>query len=276
MFLKQIWGYMKLLFCQKGVVLTFFIILSFVVVNFLNNVWVYRGYDMVDMYHPMKILLLGDDSGATKYYFLQIIPLLVVLPGGFSMIKDKQTGMQIFYISKSGRIKYFVNKCIAIFLVSFIVFAVPLLLEVLLNCISFPMLATGDLSNNNVYDPVYRDLVSRYLFKDLFIAMPYLYAIVMNLLVSLAAGTLGLFVCAISLFGIKYKIFLFIPIYVLLNGLTLAAMIVGSVSFSVSYFDYLSLYNSTPKNEHAFLLFVLGMLVISFGMIGFKAKKDCI
>lgn len=276
MFFMRIWGHMKILLHQKGAFICFWIAFIFVIINFLSNVWTYKGYDIVDMYHPMKLLLLCEDSGATRYYFLQVFPFLVVLPGGFSMLRDQQTGMRIFYTSKSGRKKYFAEKSIAVFGVSFAVFAIPLLLEVVLNVFSFPLPATGDLTNMHAYDPVYIELTGNYLFSEFFVYAPYLYTVLMILLISVMAGILGLFSAAISLLGIKYKIFLFIPIYLILNGLTVIANFAGNLSFSVNYFDYLSLFECSPKNEIVYLGFGFIILIISIVIIAFKAKRDCI
>lgn len=266
----------KLLLNQKGAKICLIIIMAFVVFHFLSNVVFYRGYDLMDMYHSMNLLMLSEDGGgAIKYFFLQIFPFLVILPGSFSYLKDKQTGMNIFWENRQGRSNYYMTRLIAVFLVTFFVFFVPLLLEIILNCISFPFQATGNLMELDAYHASYADYVSKFLWKGLFIKAPYLYAVIMNLCVAVTAGVLSMLAFSISLlFKIRYKVILFFPIYLILMGLVLLEKAMLWLGVSFNYFDYLSLYDSTPKSEVLFFGGWVLIVIFSVGVVGGVRKGD--
>lgn len=121
-------------------------------------------------------------------------------------------------IARMGSSKYYVSKLVAGFIVTSVVFTIPFLSELVLNCISFPMAATGDFINLNQYDPRYVEMVSRYAFPELFKSDPYLYSIVGILLFGVFSGILGMLTIALSMIlKVRYKIFLFLPVFVLLN-----------------------------------------------------------
>ena len=49
---------------RKETVIVFYVVSLFVFMNFVTNVFSFWGKDVMEMYHPMKLLLLGSDSGA--------------------------------------------------------------------------------------------------------------------------------------------------------------------------------------------------------------------
>ncbi|MDE7223355.1 MAG: hypothetical protein K2O34_06200, partial [Acetatifactor sp.] len=134
----------------------FYVLFFMVIINFFGNVLYFQGRDVAEMYYPMKLLLLSynrTDLNATNTLLLvQLYPLLVVCPAGFSLAREYQCGTRVFLISRLGNFSYQVSKYLSVFLTTMIIFSVPFLLEILLNCLSFPLSATGDLSNRSIYD----------------------------------------------------------------------------------------------------------------------------
>lgn len=76
---------------------------------------------------------------------------------------------------------YYISKMIATFLVTFIIFTVPLLVEILLNSIAIPAGAVGDPSNAEVFNLIYNEAVN-YLFCKLWFFNQYVYVIFMIVL----------------------------------------------------------------------------------------------
>lgn len=94
---------------RKIAVIMFFLLFCLVLMNYFNNVMTYRGTDIVDMYHPMKLLTLSNYS-KYYFYFLQYYPFLVVIPAGFSLFADKRLNQYIFIKSRVGVRNYYIGK----------------------------------------------------------------------------------------------------------------------------------------------------------------------
>lgn len=97
----------------------------------------------------------------------------------------------------------------------FIAITVPFLLELLVNVIIFPKGAIKHVTGWPTYSDVYLQQAERYLMGELFIDNIYLYFICHLLLVGVFAGCASVFVAGISRFPIKFSIFLFLPVYLL-------------------------------------------------------------
>lgn len=260
---------------RKSFLIVFYLLLGAVLANFIRNVWTYRGSDVVQMYHPMKLLLLSVNGGYLGFYFMQLFPILVVLPGGFSFAWDKESNEAVFLSARVGRKAYMAGKFLAVFSATFLAFSVPLLLELGLNCLAFPLGATGD-PFYELYSPGYQEAVRHYLGTGLYVASPYGYAVVFTLLFGVAAGVLGAFVAAVSTFPIKYKVLLFLPAYVVLDGvLWLEKILPGAgASVSTSYFAYFQLFDEAPKSGLGYGLLLGGLFALSVLIFLWRGRKD--
>ena len=120
MFFKATKTQIVFLLKQKSAIFTFFIFLAIVLLNFIQNVIDFQGMDVVEMYHPMKSLLLSFDKvfykGDNTILFVQLYPLLVVCPAGFSLATEQQSGEEAYMISRLGHFTYKLSKVAAAFL----------------------------------------------------------------------------------------------------------------------------------------------------------------
>lgn len=154
--------------------------------------------------------------------FTLLYPILVVCPAGFSMAREQQLGVQVYMVSREGQSIYQISRHLSAFLATMIVFAVPFLLEILLNCLSFSLLATGNMSHMSIYDREYIGAVNRYLMKSIYLVSPYLYAVAGALLFAIVSGLFGCFTMAVSsLIRLRYNILLFLPVFIMLNFSTI-------------------------------------------------------
>ena len=106
--------------------------------------------------------------------------------------------------ARLGRKNYIYSKIIATFFTTTIVFSIPFLIEILLNCVAFPLEATGDLSNWGYYEKSFAEAVHNYLFSGFYLRSPYFYAVVGTLLFGVLSGLLGAFTVAVS-FVVRVK-----------------------------------------------------------------------
>lgn len=227
---------------QKAAILTFYLLLTLVLLNFTTNVFAFQGSDVIEMYHPAKMLVLSYNriyyNADMTLLLVQLYPVIVVCPAGFTLISEKNRKTDTLLIARMGSKKYYVSKVAASFIVTSLVFVIPPLIELVLNCISFPTAATGDFINLNQYNPRYVEMVSHYTFAELFKIDSYLYSVISTLFFGVFSGILGMFTVALSMIlKVRYKIFLFLPVFVLLNISLYFSEIIKGVPFSVRWFD---------------------------------------
>lgn len=263
----------KFLFSRKSTLLMYVFMYLLVFANFLLNMTRYWGSDVSVMYSGMKLLLLSDNN-PLSFYFLQYYPFLVVVPAAFSYLADANSREIVFLQARIGKKNYYASKAIAAFVVTFIVFAGPLLMEVLINAVVFPAAAKGDPITVDMFVPAYGEMVKNYLFFELWAWNQYVYPIVCNLLFGILSGILAVFALAVSTSRImKFKVFVFIPVYALMYLLDTFGRLV-SVDFSTYYFFYLRMNSIIPKNEWGLLLVSILILVVSVLIMTCKAERD--
>lgn len=252
------------------------LVTALMLVNFFSNVWIYQGRDVLDMYHPMKLLTLSSWS-QYSYYLMQYYPLLVVIPAGFALFADKQLNHYIFIQTRVGAKAYYWGKLVVVFLVTFLVFAGPFLLEIILNIIAFPINAVGDPANFGVYDANYLDQIDMQLFSSLYAKSQYAYALVFTLIFGLISGVLAIFTVAVSMFQIRYRIFLFLPCYLLLHLLAYVNQLIPVITLETNYFFYLVFYNhfrNATGSSIALVVITLSICLVSILIFSIKMRKD--
>lgn len=89
---------------QKSAVITFYILLAIALMSFTSNVFEFQGYDLIEMYHPVKLLLLSYNRAYYKGDFalmlIQLYPVLVVCPAGFMLLSEKNRNEDILLITR--------------------------------------------------------------------------------------------------------------------------------------------------------------------------------
>ncbi len=266
---------------RKEAICIFSILFLMVCANFISNVLYFQGRDVAEMYHPMKLLLLSYNrtnlNATNTLSLVQLYPLLVVCPAGFSLLREQQLGIRIFAASRLGVFKYQISRYISAFLTTMIVFTLPFLLEIILNCTSFPLAASGDLSNLSFYESDYLKSVNRYFMKNIYFYSPYLYAVVGTFFFGAVSGLLGAFTAAVSsLIKIKFRIFLFLPVFMILNLLVIFNEKLPKDAPSMNWYDYILIFNDEIKNT-ACCLMILCMLVIFLAIAAcVSGRKDCL
>ncbi|MCM1327740.1 MAG: hypothetical protein NC094_13710 [Bacteroidales bacterium] len=277
MFGKAVIAQIKLLMRQKEAIITFCILLAMCLFNYAGNVLAFRGYDLIEMYHPMKLLLLSYNrvnySADNTLFFMQLYPLLVICPSGFSFIKEQQTKQESLLAARTGLSTYRWSKVIASFVVTFIIFTVPFLVEMALNCIAFPLEATGDLLNMGFYSAEYMESVHNYVWHTLFMKSSYLYTLLCILLFGAVTGLLGTVIVVLTfLIRVRYKVLLFIPMYVLLNAtLYIESMFPG---INTGWCNYMLLFCDENRNYSYFLITLFFCILFVIGGTIYSSKKE--
>ena len=99
MFFRSTLTQISFLLRRKGALAAFYILLFMVLSNFIGNVLAFQGLDVIQMYHPMKILLLSYNrinyNADMTILLTQLFPILVTCPAGFALAKEYQLGTDI-------------------------------------------------------------------------------------------------------------------------------------------------------------------------------------
>lgn len=262
---------MSVMWNRKSTIAMYVLMCGLVGANFITNVKNYAGYNVWNMYHPMRLALLGD-YGSFSLSFMQYFPFLVVLPAAFTYFSDRNCRENIIIETKTNRKAYYTGTMLAVFATTFLVFAAPLFFEMILNCIAFPIQALGDQSNISMFEN--SSMIDGYLFSELWILNPFLYTFLMILLFGCVAGILACFasVCSLTII-VRFRVFIFIPVYVLLQIIIMLED-VFKLDFSTHYFFYLRFFCSYRNNELCYMGAIVVLLVLTSIMLFIKMRKD--
>lgn len=249
MYVKATRTQIKLLLFQWGSLLAFGLLLALMLNNFVENVLEHQGTDVVLMYHPMKLLSLSYNKvnykADTLIFLVQLVPLLICIPAALSLAKEQHTGESVLMVSRLGSRTYLFSKVTAVFVVTTLVFSVPFLLEIVLNCISFPLKATGDLANWTIYDQEYIESTKHFLLYPIYRLSPYLYAVVETLRFGATMGLLAAATLTLSaLIRVKFRVLLLLPPFLLLQLSTYLSQY-GDVYWA----NYVTLFHGEPRND---------------------------
>ena len=235
----------------------FFVLLSIVFLNFRSNVLAFQGSDIIEMYHPAKLLALSYDQVYNNMdimlLLIQLYPILIVCPAGFTLLSEKKRKTDCVLIARIGGTQYYLGKIIAAFFATMIVFTVPFLIEFGLNI----------------------ELTSNYMFPALFHMNSYLYTFVGILFWGVTSGIIGMFTVALSgIISFRFKILLFLPVYILLNIPAYMPKITDKLPFVVNWYNYIFLFDDHVKNNVFFISFLIILFIISIVCSVIKGRGD--
>ena len=274
MYVKATRTQIKLLLFQWGTLLAFGLLLALVLNNFMQNVEEYQGTDVVLMYHPMKLLSLSYNmvysNGGTLILLMQLVPLLICIPAALSLAQEQHSGASVLMASRLGGRTYLLSKVTAVFVVTALVFSLPFLLEIVLNCVSFPLKATGDLANLKIYEPEYIESTKNFLLYPVYRVSPYLYAVVGTIRFGLVMGLLAAATLTFSaLVRVKFRVLLLLPPFLLLQLSTYL-----SQYFDVHWANYVTLFHGEARNDLVYWAAVA--VLLAFVVLGslYASRKD--
>ena len=272
MLMNSIKMQLRVILERKVATTMFIILLAIMLVNYFNNVFTYQGTDIVDMYHPMKLVTLTYYS-ENSFYLMQYYPLIVVIPAAFSLYADKVSKQIILIQSRVGARNYYLGKLIVVFLVTSFVFAAPFLIEIVLNMIAFPTSAIGDPSNIDEYQ--FLSTIKQYFLADFYIFSPFLYTVFYTLVFGVFSGILAMFTVAISTFPIKFKVLLFLPVFIVLNLFAYLKDFFPKIE--TNHFFYLTLFNPHYNPNGSVLVLsslVFIILTVTLVIFSYRIRED--
>ena len=275
MFVRTTWTHVKFLLGKTSSKITFFVLFLVMLMTFVSNVLDFRGYDVIEMFHPMNILSLSYDRTAhnagTALLLVQLLPLLVGWPAGLALAADRGLGTDTMLVARLGRKLYVTSKLTAVFIATAIVFSVPFLLEIVLNCLSFPLTATGNLIRIDAFDSDYADIIGNYLCPWLYRFCPYLAAVLGTIGFGLFAGLLACVTASLSLFvRIRFRVFLLLPVFILLYAIT------SLESIELAWYNYIFFFSDAPKIPLYWFSLCAALVCFCVAAAWYGCGKDCL
>lgn len=253
-------------------ILTWYVVFGITIINFCKNVMTtQRQIFISEMFDITKTITLSDWS-EMGYFFMIYYPILVVFPTSYIMLHDKDSGIQTYLIGRLGRKNYYFGKLISVFISTFIIFTLPFIMEFLLELVCFHLSSNGDPSNIT-YDQALRK-IEYYFLHDLYLQNKIVYVVVIITIFGIVSGIFAVFNVALSTLSfMKYKIFTFVPVYLLLYLLALCEKN-KIFRFTTNYMFVLRAFEESPnKNYFCYGAFLLCLIIISILLMVRKCKK---
>jgi hypothetical protein len=202
----------------------FSIVMLYTMVSYIKNLLDYRGVDKLYFYSA-NFLYAGNNYASFWGIFESAFPFIIVLPFAFSYLDDLNIKITPYILSRMSKEKYFMGKLITCFLGGFIIIFIPFLINLIFCNITFPE------NHNTLFGPY--NLITYYerltgadvyintdfkgqSFLKLYLYSPLLYNFLYLFILSTFAGIMSVFSGACSYFLSKYKIILFIPVYLII------------------------------------------------------------
>ena len=226
--------------------------------------------------------------------FSTIYPFLIVIPFATSFIDDLSRKTYLPMTLRGDKQKYILGKYIAVFIGNFLMIFVPFLLNLIL-CFALydknSVTPFGDRWLGNLdgvlygTNIVYDTPCKKTLFADVFFDNPFFYHILYLLLFAFITGMLGVFVMAISMWMKKFKILLFVPVYVLMSiagtytsiSLNKAISNPNRTFINFNILDYVSPFNTIGGCYYPVLIGVMIVITLFAAISGIHVvKKDVI
>lgn len=242
-----------------------------------------------------NMLFIGTGWTRGWSVYSVLLPFLVVMPFAASFMDDRQKHTYVTIVSRSSTVRYLASKYAATFLGNFVMVSVPFLVNLLL-CNLF-MQHNGETPFGPVIDApgMYSDYsnvlygtnhlyASRHpgvLLASMREYSPVMHNIFFCIFTGVAAGILGIFLLSVSIWLKKYKILLFIPVYLMER----AGSVLTEWSYSEAmrdpdrYFtnytltDYLAVFTFGGLDYRILFIFCGVVLIFSFATCCYWCRR---
>lgn len=255
---------------KRSVRLVMGILFFLIMMHYFRNVNTLKGEDIVFLMNPLQLRYMASDGNYFLMTFRQFFPLLAVIPVGFAFSEDRETDIVVMLRSRVGGMRYAISLWIAALFVGFLTFALPLAIEYLMYIITFPLEANGTVLGCELF---HQADYQNYLFGNIYLWNEWIYGLFQIGLFAVTGTVISTFTmaCATLLRGLK--IILFLPIYILVNGLYILG---ESLHLTVEHYYYFYLCWYSPASEAVYVVFLLVLFAASGALMVRMGRRDWI
>lgn len=259
---------------SKSVIIVYFILLGAVFFNFYNNMGLFKNGDVTQMMDPYKLSSISTWT-KVRFYLMQFYPLLLVFPTATFYFDDKNSQIDYYIQSRVGMRNYIFSKAVAVFIITFILFSFPFVMEVLIYSIVVPLSAQGDPSGFQYFQTI--ETNNLFFMSSLYYFNEVIYTIISILVFSLATSVLALFNFSLTTIKhFRFRVFTFFPIYLLFYIIIIISSYC-KIRFTTNYFLILPIFSTpTVSNYILYFSFYLTLFMLSCFFILLKIKRRAV
>lgn len=239
--MKAVSAQIKLLFKRKSFILTLTFMMLYSIMVFIINCIKSFNNNIIEV-KAAKYLFLGSDFLNLPFILYSLIfPIIAVLPFADSYFEERKNKTTEFCLMRLSGSTYYFSKMITVFFSGFIVNFVPLLTNMLLNFIAFPIDSSIDATNfSYVNSHLFTTVMETGLFKDLFAGNMYLYNLLYLILASVSSGLIAVIVYQFSFFYNKSRILLNCSFFIIYSFINILFGTVGLDEFCLENYIFAS------------------------------------
>lgn len=261
--------------CQKETGIAFLIMLAVCLASYILNCVEFYGEYTSNLIASNQLAIIND-YGRLAFVFRLLLPAAAALPCSGIYYHEKKNNILPVALSRSGsQKKYYFSSLFASFAVSFAVVLLPLIINVLLNNLTFVGKSVRNVGNHPSSDDPYYSLASKkfILLDALRIKHPQVYNVVFAVSISLFSGVIGVFTYNISFLFKKNNYLSFAVFFIVSNIIDVISSAASEHGVNIAYLDYLFANKEIPgKNVPAFCCMLL-ILAVFIAATAFPAIK---
>lgn len=263
-------------FYIKEFYFAFGIMLAICLASFAVTCAEFHGEYASNLIASYQLTVIGE-FGALSFILRIAIPLIAALPSAGIYYYEKKNNVLPVSFARSGSHKrYYFSALPAVFLASFIVVFLPLIINILLNEVTFPSEAVRNVGNHPTSDDLYyiKGHSKYILFSGIYINHPHIYNFIFTFLISAFSGLIGLFTYNMSHLFKKNNYLSFALFFIFSNIVEIISSKTTEHGVDISYFDYLFAGYSIPgKNVAAFGFMILLLAAVIAATVPAALKK---
>lgn len=226
------------------------------------------GKDINDVFKASDFFITNRSVyGMLLYMFL--FPLIAAFSYSDIFLVEKASGLHMFYITRTGRTKYFVSKIITVAVSGVVVILIPLLISFLLSFIAAPVY-NNYISYTNVPSDYYQPITDGVLFPGLYVSSPYLYNIVFIIIPCIFGALFALLSFAISTVKSANKIFVLILPTTIFLIISVICTALGQLRYTPSFYLHK---NIRGLSLNGLFINLLVLSVLTAIILSFKLKE---
>lgn len=262
----------------------FSIVMLYVLASYISTLALNMQTDIAFMYSA-HAMFCGVELSALRNIFEAVFPFIVVIPFSFSYLTDLSVKIHPYLIGRMGRRNYFAGKIVTTFIGSFIIIFIPFFINLILCNITFPWNNNhifGDYNALNYAETLLgtnitiNTVQSGLPFLKLYLYSPMAYNILYLCILSAFSGLLGVFSGLFSFYITKFKILLFVPVYLVFylgNFLNVLAHKFDTfIDFKL--IDYMYVNPFFGKSLIVPLCFIVAVVLFSTFSFKYACKKE--
>ena len=251
--------------------------------TYMYNLWSNIGKNIDNTPDAVSLYYL-DNGYPFSMYILLLFPILLVLPYADIYTKDCTNNTNFFWLTETKKHEWYVAQLIVVFVMTFITFLIPSVLNITLNAITFAENGNFSFIGGFRYGPTYfADVEGSAVFREVLESgrwfkwieynIPQMYNVLYAFLFSVAGGVLASFTYSISLYLGKGRIYIYLLPFVLVQLLRVCDMVTQFMPIYICIDLTRYLVSGQMKVGCSYLVFWMVMLLLALLSICLVRKK---